>query len=174
MTATNLDRVNRREFLHYVWASSIALVLAQGAGIAFWFALPRLRQYIAMFVPQELPGLNQAPTVQTINGVSLWLTHTDAGVSFLAGRCTHLHCDVLWFPNDALLACPCHGSQFAPNGAYIAGPAPRNLDRFPFEIRDAKGDLLARSQDGAAVMLPEGAHSLWVNTIRAVKGQSHI
>ncbi len=37
--------------------------------------------------------------------------------------CTHLGCIVSWNPLEGCWDCPCHGSQFAPDGTPINGPA---------------------------------------------------
>jgi glycine/D-amino acid oxidase-like deaminating enzyme/nitrite reductase/ring-hydroxylating ferredoxin subunit len=37
--------------------------------------------------------------------------------------CTHLGCIVAWNPLEGCWDCPCHGSQFAPDGTPINGPA---------------------------------------------------
>jgi Rieske Fe-S protein len=39
--------------------------------------------------------------------------------------------------------CPCHGSQFDPEGNRIAGPAPRALDRYAFEVVNNRLVLLS-------------------------------
>ena len=78
--------------------------------------------------------------------------------TILSSRCTHVGCPTQ--PNAQLLTqdrkveqtaggevslipamgvsgfgCPCHGSQFDPEGNRTAGPAPRALDRYEFSIR---------------------------------------
>jgi menaquinol-cytochrome c reductase iron-sulfur subunit len=66
-----------------------------------------------------------------------WLAR-DAMFVVFSNRCTHVGC-----PAQATgigFACPCHGSQFDQQGARIAGPAVRPLDRFQWEIRP-DGDL---------------------------------
>lgn len=40
-----------------------------------------------------------------------------------SGVCTHLGCHVNWNSTEQCWDCPCHGSQFAPNGAVLNAPA---------------------------------------------------
>ena len=62
-----------------------------------------------------------------------WLAPRAMFVVF-SNRCTHVGCPAQ--ASSIGFACPCHGSQFDQRGARIAGPAPRPLDRFQWEIRD--------------------------------------
>ena len=48
----------------------------------------------------------------------------------ITSRCSHLGCSVRWIPAAERFICPCHGSVFDLEGARVAGPAPRPLDRF--------------------------------------------
>mmetsp|Transcript_8513 Transcript_8513/g.14120 ORF Transcript_8513/g.14120 Transcript_8513/m.14120 type:complete len:213 (+) Transcript_8513:77-715(+) len=41
--------------------------------------------------------------------------------------CTHLGCVVPWSAATNKFQCPCHGSQYAPTGAVVRGPAPLPL-----------------------------------------------
>jgi Rieske Fe-S protein len=43
--------------------------------------------------------------------------------------CTHLGCHVHWNSTEQCWDCPCHGSQFAPDGAVLNGPAIMPLER---------------------------------------------
>ena len=40
-----------------------------------------------------------------------------------------------------MIACPCHGSKFQPNGKKIEGPAPRPLPHYSINLT-ADGELL--------------------------------
>jgi Rieske Fe-S protein len=61
-----------------------------------------------------------------------WLAPRAMFVVF-SNRCTHVGCPAQ--ATSVGFACPCHGSQFDERGARTAGPAPRPLDRFQWEIR---------------------------------------
>lgn len=47
----------------------------------------------------------------------------DGKLSLVSAVCTHLGCHVHWNSTEQCWDCPCHGSQFAPNGAVLHGPA---------------------------------------------------
>lgn len=44
--------------------------------------------------------------------------------------CTHQGCTVEFNAEEKILACPCHGSKFAPDGTVVEGPATRPLATF--------------------------------------------
>ncbi len=56
-------------------------------------------------------------------------------IEALSARCTHLGCTVHWVPAESRFKCPCHGSEFAADGAVLHGPAERPLDRLPVQKR---------------------------------------
>ena len=41
--------------------------------------------------------------------------------------CTHLGCVVPWSATSNKFICPCHGSQYSPDGTVVRGPAPLPL-----------------------------------------------
>jgi cytochrome b6-f complex iron-sulfur subunit len=167
--------VSRREFLNYVWGASMALFLAQFAGITFFFSMPRFRAgEFGGEIPvraEDFPPVNAPPVPN--NAGKFWLVNTDAGINALYKICTHLGCIYPWSEAANRFACPCHGSQFQLNGDWIAGPAPRNLDRFQFRVLDASGTVLATVTDGQPIPMPAGAATVVVNTGAKVLGQSH-
>ena len=64
-----------------------------------------------------------------------------AGVVAISTVCTHLGCIVKQSATG--FSCPCHGSQFAPDGAVVKGPAPTPLA------------WLAVSRDGDTLIVDE-------------------
>jgi len=56
------------------------------------------------------------------------------GYVALYQRCVHLGCRVPWCVTSQWFECPCHGSKYNRVGEKRGGPAPRGLDRFPFQI----------------------------------------
>ena len=52
----------------------------------------------------------------------------DGSVHERSAVCTHLYCIVEWNPVEKTWDCPCHGSQFAPDGTALNGPAVSPLE----------------------------------------------
>jgi menaquinol-cytochrome c reductase iron-sulfur subunit len=66
-----------------------------------------------------------------------WVVKTpDNQVVAYGPQCTHLGCAYHWDEGTKQFACPCHASFFSIQGAVLAGPAPRPLDRYVTKIQD--------------------------------------
>ena len=48
---------------------------------------------------------------------------TNGALHIRSAVCTHLGCHVIWNSTEQCWDCPCHGSQFAPDGSVLNGPA---------------------------------------------------
>merc|ERR1719181_1311243 len=74
----------------------------------------------AKSVPELLQGFAGDPT---------YVFSTDDGIKDFAADavCTHLGCVVPWSAANNKFICPCHGSQYAPDGHVVRGPAPLPL-----------------------------------------------
>lgn len=55
----------------------------------------------------------------------------DGELDVVSAVCTHAGCIVLWDHDGTRWACPCHGSQFKPDGSVIRGPAEEPLASRP-------------------------------------------
>jgi len=57
--------------------------------------------------------------------------------------CTHLGCKLHYLAKETILECPCHQSRFSRHGKRLAGPATRDLDTFPVEVKqDESGKIV--------------------------------
>ena len=163
--------ITRREFLNYVWGAAITLFVAQfGIGV-YLFMLPRFREgefgsdfdlgLLSEILPKADGGPANFPDAKT------WLVNVGSkeavkgvgkeGLLAIYKVCTHLGCLYKFEPSTERFECPCHGSKFHQDGTKILeeGPAPRSLDRFVVELRDANRNLLGSTpDDGSPIPLP--------------------
>jgi len=58
----------------------------------------------------------------------------DGALAAVNMTCTHRGCDVEYVAASGRLECPCHGSQFAPSGGVVEGPAERPLRAYPVSV----------------------------------------
>jgi Rieske Fe-S protein len=47
----------------------------------------------------------------------------DGRLQAVAGKCSHMGCDIRWNGAETSWDCNCHGSRFAPDGRVLEGPA---------------------------------------------------
>jgi cytochrome b6-f complex iron-sulfur subunit len=59
----------------------------------------------------------------------IWVVKELDRLFVILARCTHLGCTPDWLPQQDMFHCPCHGSEYDPEGVNFAGPAPRPMDR---------------------------------------------
>ncbi|MEM9773422.1 MAG: Rieske 2Fe-2S domain-containing protein [Chloroflexota bacterium] len=169
-TEPNVPGISRREFLYYIWTASIALYLAEFAGLMLWFSIPIIREgefggVFNVTDPTVLPNVNEPP-VDFAEG-RFWLvnldTATDVGIErmYLASDetqnivglaaiykvCTHLGCIYKWNEASNRFECPCHGSKYRLDGRRIQSPAPRSLDRFDMTVTFADGTTASSETD---------------------------
>lgn len=67
------------------------------------------------------------------------LFREEAAVWAVSRTCTHLGCRLNFNEVEGRLICPCHQSQFAKSGERLAGPARRDLTRYPVETAVSDG-----------------------------------
>lgn len=198
--APSVAPMSRREFLYYIWAASMALLLAETGGALLWFAIPRFREgeFGGVFtIPvTDVPPPDSGPV--SFDEGRFWLVNIGAGdleqhnsanegklaadypqrqgLKALYKICVHLGCLYKWVPTTHRFECPCHGSKYLPTGARVDGPARRNLDVFIITALDANGNEIATTTaregnvDGVAIDIT-GAATLRINTGRRINGE---
>ena len=70
-------------------------------------------------------GINQ----DFLQSNRIWVVLEQGRLFVIFARCTHLGCTPDWLPEQEMFHCPCHGSEYDPEGVNFAGPAPRPMDR---------------------------------------------
>jgi len=116
-----------------------------------FFYAPSARAWITEY-PSD--ALREAESVYPPN---IYQGMADYGIVALYQKCPHLGCRVPECSTSRWFECPCHGSQYNQVGEKKAGPAPRGMDRFPFNI-DGGGNVIV--QTGTVVNGP----AIGVNT----------
>jgi len=150
-----VDAPSRREFMYYIWGASIVLLLGQSTAGLIWFALPRFKEGefggLFRFSGGDLPLEGTAPVNQPAG--RFWMSNTSDGYMSLYSVCTHLGCLPKFVLTNNRFECPCHGSKFEPNGAYIEGPAPRGMDVFSTTLVFDDGTTASTPPDGGPIPL---------------------
>ena len=170
--------VTRREFLNYAFLASLGIFFVALGGATFMFALPRFGagEFGGIFdlgqAGNVVPPTDAAPANNT--PARSWISNSDQGVVALYNVCVHLGCLYGWQPVTTRFECPCHGSKYQKNGTYIEGPAPRSLDRFVIQFKDADGNVLAETNAaGDPLPIPDPNANLVVNTGKIILGKPH-
>eukprot|EP00983_Pelagomonas_calceolata_P041882 1138245-Pelagomonas_calceolata.AAC.5 len=81
-----------------------------------------LRSHSAPLTRELVQGLNGEPTYLITQDDRIGLQNY--GINSI---CTHLGCVVPWISSQNKFICPCHGSQYDPEGNVVRGPAPLPL-----------------------------------------------
>lgn len=130
------DGLDRREFLNVGWkVLGAALVVEAG-----WTSYDLLKP------PPASGGFGGSVDAGAVSDYPdgavryfldgrFYVTSYEGGLRALYQKCPHLGCRVPFCESSGRFECPCHGSVYNIIGEYVAGPAPRGMDRFPIAIR---------------------------------------
>ena len=132
------NKVSRRDFLNIAWGVAGALAITELSLVGLRFLSPRNAEgefggTFNLGTPDQYPSGSVTP----VEAGRFYLVHLEAG-GFLAiyRRCTHLGCAVPFDQGSGQFVCPCHGSEFTPDGDVLNPPAPRPLDLFQLSINE--------------------------------------
>ncbi len=133
--------VSRRRFLalltHGGWMAALGVMLYQVGRFLGAEELPTGPS------PMVRAGkLSDFPPGSTtyVSEARAWLRHQDGALTALDAVCTHLGCLVQRPETVPGFQCPCHGSQFGPDGELKYGPAERPLR--PLTVRVSADDTV--------------------------------
>ena len=135
------EEMSRRQFFVKVGAGSIALAALGTAAFSYEYLSPNVLYEPSPVVDAGKPD-HYAPDSVTLDPqTAIYVVRASDGFFALSAICTHLGCLTAYKSDLGIIACPCHGSKFKPNGAKIEGPAPRPLPHFSITLT-ADGELV--------------------------------
>lgn len=98
---------------------------------------PRADGFMAIGTVAELEEKGFVQDMQSAISPAIAIADpSGSGIIAMNSMCTHQGCSVEWSADDQLLKCPCHGSQFNPDGTVAQGPAAAPLERYEAKIEN--------------------------------------
>jgi cytochrome b6-f complex iron-sulfur subunit len=139
--APGKPEVSRRDFLNEITLGALGVAGLGSAALTYQYFSPNV-----LFEPSTTfragnPDLYPVNSVTILQDQQVYIVRTPAGFYAVSAVCTHLGCVTQWKPEANMIACPCHGSKFQPDGKKIEGPAPRPLPHYSINLT-VDGELL--------------------------------
>lgn len=133
--------VSRRDFLNEITMGALGIAGLGSVAVTYQYFSPNV-----LFEPSTTfragnPDLYPLHSVTFLQDQQVYIVRMPEGFYAVSAVCTHLGCVTQWKPDANMIACPCHGSKFKPDGTKIEGPAPRPLPHFAISLT-ADGELL--------------------------------
>src|SRR5215472_13191161 len=140
-SATVAKEVTRRDFLNELTLGALGIAGLGSVAVTYQYFSPNV-----LFEPSTTfragnPDLYPVHSVTFLQDQQVYIVRMPEGFYAVSAVCTHLGCVTQWKPDSDMIACPCHGSKFKPEGTKIEGPAPRPLPHFAISLT-ADGELL--------------------------------
>jgi cytochrome b6-f complex iron-sulfur subunit len=133
--------LRRRDFLNEMTMGALGIAGLGSVVLTYQYFLPNV-----LFEPSTTfragnPDLYPVHSVTYLQNQQVYIVRMPEGFYAVSAVCTHLGCITQWKPDADMIACPCHGSKFKPDGTKIEGPAPRPLPHFEVSLT-ADGELV--------------------------------
>jgi cytochrome b6-f complex iron-sulfur subunit len=140
-SVSSANGLTRRDFLNEITTSALGIAGLGSAVVTYQYFSPNV-----LFEPSATfragnPELYPVYSVTFLQDQQVYIVRMPEGFYAVSAVCTHLGCITQWKPDANMIACPCHGSKFKPDGTKIEGPAPRPLPHFAVSLT-ADGELL--------------------------------
>ncbi len=130
--------IDRRRLLNLGWkVLGVGLIVEAGWTTYDILNPPPAKGFGGVVDAGSVADYMQEGTVRYFLNGRFYVTQHQGGLRALYQKCPHLGCRVPFCDRSGQFECPCHGSIYNVIGEYLAGPAPRGMDRFPVAI---KGD----------------------------------
>ena len=133
--------LTRRDFLSEMTLGALGIAGLGGAALTYQYFSPNV-----LFEPSTTfragnPDLYPMNSVTFLQDQQVYIVRLSQGFYAVSAVCTHLGCVTQWKADADMIACPCHGSKFRPDGTKIEGPAPRALPHYSV-LLTADGELI--------------------------------
>ncbi len=125
--------------------TSIGVAFSGAAVFGYEFLSPNVLYEPSPIVDAGKPDQYPPGSVTQNTNSGIYIVHGPEGLYAMSAVCTHLGCLTAWNADLAIIACPCHGSKFMPDGTKIEGPAPRPLTWLRAYLDDSGNLLVDRS-----------------------------
>src|SRR5215469_17035084 len=134
------NEITRRDFLNEITIGALGITAFGSVAVTYQYFSPNV-----LFEPSTTfragnPDLYPVHSVTFLQDQQVYIVRMPEGFYAVSAVCTHLGCITQWKPDADMIACPCHGSKFRPDGMKIEGPAPRPLPHFAITLT-ADGEL---------------------------------
>jgi cytochrome b6-f complex iron-sulfur subunit len=132
--------VSRRDFLGELTIGALGIAGLGGVALTYQYFSPNVLFEPASTFRAGSPDLYPVNSVTILLDQQVYIVRTSGGFFAVSAVCTHLGCVTQWKPEATMIACPCHGSKFTPEGKKLEGPAPRPLPHYSITLT-ADGEL---------------------------------
>ncbi len=133
--------VSRRDFLGELTLGALGIAGLGGVALTYQYFSPNVLFEPASTFRAGNPDLYPVNSVTILLEQQVYIVRTAGGFYAVSAVCTHLGCVTQWKPEANMIACPCHGSKFNPEGKKLEGPAPRPLPHYSITLT-VDGELL--------------------------------
>jgi cytochrome b6-f complex iron-sulfur subunit len=132
--------VSRRDFLSEFTVGALGIAGLGAGALTYQYFSPNVLFEPATTFRAGNPDLYPVNSVTFLQDQQVYIVRTTDGFYAVSSVCTHLGCVTQWKPEANMIACPCHGSKFTPEGRKLEGPAPRPLPHYSIALT-ADGEL---------------------------------
>jgi cytochrome b6-f complex iron-sulfur subunit len=140
-TPGTVQGVSRRDFLSEITLGALGIAGLGAGALTYQYFSPNVLFEPATTFRAGNPDLYPMNSVTFLQDQQVYVVRTTDGFYAVSAVCTHLGCVTQWKAEANMIACPCHGSKFTPEGKKLEGPAPRPLPHYSITLT-ADGELL--------------------------------
>lgn len=138
---THLPRTTRRRFLNWLLGTAAGgLLVSVLYPLVRYIVPPASAEAVTNAVTLKIDPQSVAPNSGQIfkfgNEPGILIRTPSGDLRAFSAVCTHLACTVQYRSDLAHIWCACHNGHYDLNGANIAGPPPRPLERYDLRVVD--------------------------------------